>query len=111
MYLLNETDSTDYYTSGNYTSEVFYGGDAFNSWLSIDWNADVPTDTNLKIYGRTGNSSDMSDATDWVECTNHVVPTTNNYPYIQWMANLTTSDQTKTPTLYDLTITYHDTDV
>jgi len=109
VYLMNETDSTDYHTSGNYTSEVFDGGFAFNQWLRIDWTADVPASTDLKIYVRTGNSSDMSDATDWVECTSGMAPTTNHYRYIQWKANLTTSDQKETPTLYDLTITYQDT--
>ncbi len=96
--------NTPYQTSGSFLSRVFDGSTTIN-WESINWAADVPAGTSLAIAVRTGNTA-VPDAT-WTPFTNIAAPgaLTLQSRYIQYRAQLASSDVHVTPSLADIRIT------
>jgi hypothetical protein len=96
---------TPYATAGSFLSRVFDAGSAVD-WNSIYWTGATPAGTGLRIYEHTGNTP-TPDAT-W---TNFALVTApgdySRHPharYVQYRADLTTSDPSITPELQDIII-------
>jgi hypothetical protein len=96
--------NTPYQTAGSFLSRVFDGSTGI-SWESIDWAADVPSGTSLAIAIRTGNTA-IPDST-WTPFTAIAAPgaLAVQSRYIQYRADLASSDVHVTPVLSDLRIT------
>ena len=91
--------------SGSFVSRVFDGSVAIN-WTGIAWTADLPDDTSLAIAIRTG-STPIPDSS-WTPFTTIAAPgaLTLNSRYIQYRADLASTDatHTRTPVLSDIRI-------
>ncbi|MCI0682546.1 MAG: Ig-like domain-containing protein [Gemmataceae bacterium] len=97
---------TPYALSGSYTSRVLDGGAAV-FWSAFDWIADTPAGTSLDMQLRMGNSA-APDAgwTDWISiASGGMVGGTSRY--LQYRANLTSSDGYRTPVLETVTVSYN----
>jgi len=97
--------TTPFVTSGTYTSRIFDGVSSKN-WGAVTWNADVPFETGVAIYTRSGDVA-VPDGT-WSNYT--LIPTSGSIAggssrYIQYQAVLTTSNTLYTPALKDISIT------
>jgi VCBS repeat-containing protein len=94
-----------YATSGSFESRVFDAGSAVD-WASIYWTTSTPTGTTVAIYERTGDMA-TPDAS-WTSFA--LVSAPGQYPraahsrYVQYRADLTTSDPSITPELRDIII-------
>jgi hypothetical protein len=96
--------ATPYAAAGNFTSRVFDGGIP-KLWVAASWNSDMPAGTSLAIAVRTGNTP-TPDGT-WSAYT--TIGTSGGTigsisRYIQYKADLGTTDPTFTPALKDITI-------
>ena len=95
--------ATPYAASGSFTSRVFDQG-APNGWGAVNWTSTEPTGTSLDVYVRTGNTP-TPDGT-WTA----FLPVTNggnvggSAQYLQYRADLATTDDTYTPVLDALTV-------
>src|SRR6185436_19839941 len=83
---------------------IFDAG-ALSGWGSLSWTSDVPTGTGLTLSVRTGNTA-IPDGT-WtgfstISASGGSIGRASRY--IQYAAQLTTTDRTKTPVLSDVTI-------
>ena len=97
---------TPYATPCSFTSRVIDAGQAV-TWNTLAWTALTPAGTTLAMSYRTGNTP-TPDAT-WTAFT--PVSTsggalTGSSRYLQYAAQLATSDTTQTPVLEDVTVTY-----
>jgi len=100
-------------SSGTFTSHV-YNTTGTISFGTLSWNATTPSGTSITIKARSGNQSNLSDATAWGSCTNITSGAalstggcvTNGHRYIQFQATLSTTDTSATPTLSDISLTY-----
>jgi len=93
-----------YAASGTFTSRVLDGGGATN-WVSLSWNADVPANTSLAMPVRAGNTV-TPDGT-WsafvpVSASGGAVGLASRY--LQYRAQLATSDAGATPALRDVAL-------
>ncbi|HEV8345722.1 MAG TPA: N,N-dimethylformamidase beta subunit family domain-containing protein, partial [Vicinamibacterales bacterium] len=94
-----------YATSGSFMSRVFDAGSAVD-WASIYWTTSTPAGTSVAIYEHTGDTP-APDAT-WTDFA--LVSAPGQYPrqaharYVQYRADLTTSDPSITPELRDIII-------
>lgn len=95
--------ASPYAASGSYTSRVFDQG-APNGWGITSWTAMLPTGTDLAVFVRTGNTA-VPDGT-WTA----FLPVINGgavggaAQYLQYRADLSTSDNKCTPLLDGITI-------
>ncbi len=105
--------TANYESSGTFTSHVF-DTTANISFGNLSWTATTPAGTSLTMKARSGNQSNLSDATAWGSCTNitsgQALSTggciTDTHRYIQFQASFATTDVTATATLSDVTIQY-----
>ncbi|MFQ5647773.1 MAG: MopE-related protein, partial [Candidatus Aenigmatarchaeota archaeon] len=102
--LLNDTEDT-YYASGDFISRVFDAGFAVN-WTELEWDFNVGVETFLGMRLRV--SDDASEWSAWSDpsVTTGTATIDAQYRYVQYRANLTTVDNTKTPTLHSVTLNY-----
>ncbi|MCB9316491.1 MAG: DUF4082 domain-containing protein [Lewinellaceae bacterium] len=95
--------ATPYAVSGSYTSRVFDQG-VPNGWGIANWTATLPVNTSLSMFARTGNTL-VPDGT-WTA----FLPLTNGNPiggnnqYLQYRADLATTDNLYTPVLDAISI-------
>ncbi|MBX2893182.1 MAG: choice-of-anchor D domain-containing protein [Saprospiraceae bacterium] len=95
--------ATPYATSGSFTSQVFDQG-APNGWGAISWTSTEPTGTSIDVFVRTGNTPTPDGS--WTA----FLPMTNGgtvgggAQYLQYRADLATTDDTYTPVLEALTV-------
>ncbi|MFA5772506.1 MAG: DUF2341 domain-containing protein [Thermoplasmata archaeon] len=88
--------------SGSFTSQIFDASQIVK-WNNVSWSADVPSVTNLSIKTRT--SINNISWSDWSSnITNGDPIPSPNGRYIQWKADLDSSNASFTPILSDLTI-------
>jgi len=95
---------TPYAASGTFTSRVYDGG-ASSAWGVITWSSDTPAGTGLALSVRTGNSANPN--ASWTAFTPVASSGTaigRTSRYIQYLAELTTSDPDATPVLDDVAI-------
>ncbi|HEU4719643.1 MAG TPA: hypothetical protein VFU15_17485, partial [Bacteroidia bacterium] len=92
---------TPYVSAGTFTSRIFDHSDT-TTWGNVIWTDSIPAGTGLSVYARGGNTS-SPDAT-W----SPYLALVNGSPvgitsrYLQYKADLTTSDSTVTPALKDI---------
>lgn len=92
---------------GVFTSDVQDGG-LVSQWGRIDLRADVPTGTELRLETRTGNKKDpFQDWSTWQPLSGPNGDIVQSPPgqYIQVRATLSRGEQSKSPTLYSISIT------
>ena len=99
-----------YNLSGSYTSKVIDTG-RMSKFGKIVWTADLPPGTGITLQTRTGNSlspdstwSDWSYEYGWMDEGQLILSPLARF--IQVRANLTTTDETKTPLLSDIQVYY-----
>lgn len=112
---LGSEQSDTYTSSGTLTSSI-YDAATQKSWGTLTYTATTPTNTAVTVKVRTSSNSNMSGATAFSGCTgissgsdiseNSCV--TDGDRYIQYQATLSTSDQTNSPDLTEISITYED---
>ena len=99
---------TRYPDRGVYTSRIFDTQEAAPGYLSLDWNAAVPGGCSLDVRVRSGNSSDMADASAWTNVASRSAPGAINpgaRRYVQFQAELgSDSGGIQTPRVEDVTV-------
>jgi hypothetical protein len=92
-----------YATSGTYTSKVFDAGN-YTNWSQVNWTALQPSGTSLDIQVRTGNTP-TPDVT-WSAFASVINGgSVNNFTrYLQYKANISTSDLSNTVVLQDFSV-------
>jgi len=104
---------TPYAASGSFLSRVF-DASAPVDWHSIQWVAHIPLGTSLAISVRTGNTptppADGTADDDWTAFVPIAAPgpLTQTSQFIQYLAEMTTSDPNQTPELDDVIISTDD---
>ncbi|WP_303310999.1 N,N-dimethylformamidase beta subunit family domain-containing protein [Hymenobacter sp. BT730] len=95
---------TPYASSGNFTSRVYDGGSA-KTWQEATWTADTPNGTSVQLFQRQGNTA-TPDAnwTSFNPIGGSGTKVGGTSRYIQYRADLATSDTKLTPTLYTVGI-------
>ena len=97
---------TPYASPCTFTSRVFDAGQ-FVNWDTISWTGSVPTGTSLGLSYRIGNTQTLSGA-QWVTLSgNSPQALAGNSQYIQYQAELSSSNTALTPDLQDVTFAYH----
>ncbi|MEE9151540.1 MAG: DUF835 domain-containing protein [Thermoplasmata archaeon] len=96
---------------GTLTSQVFDAGSPA-IWEEISWSEDISSPgVDIVLYTRTGNDPDPTPSSwsPWSSDLTNPIRSTIQSPngqYIQFMANLTTTQQPYTPTLFNVSISY-----
>jgi hypothetical protein len=107
-----------YAQEGVFESDVLDTGIVSATYLSVDWEEVVPTDTQIRVQIRTGSTPDIS-AQSWYGSSgpgsyftnsvgsylNGVVP---NGRYVQYRVELSTFDIEQTPVFENITISYEE---
>lgn len=93
-----------YSLSGTYTSNIYDSLFPNLDWLKIYFNQLVPTNTTATYKVRT--SVDNITWGVWSSAYANGDAITEVGRYVQWKADLTTTDNTITPKIYDLSLTY-----
>ena len=109
VYVVVDYTGTQYAASGSVISSVFDAEEEVSSWGNISWNpTSQPSGTSLTLQTKTGNTP-TPDGTwsDW--STPYTTPTGQAITspvgrYIQYKAALSASDNSKTPTLTNVTM-------
>jgi hypothetical protein len=92
-----------YASPGSYTSRVFDHGDVTN-WGKVSWTATTPAGTALNVFVRTGNTATPDGTwTNFAQLTNGGTVGVSSR-YIQYRADLSTTDLSVTPVLSDIAI-------
>lgn len=107
------TASADYFFSGTLTSSIFDAGQG-SDWKTLTYVATTPANTALTIKVRTGNASDLSDATTFSSCTaissgstvGGTTCATNTQRYVQYQLSLTNTDWVSTPTFTSFSLAF-----
>jgi len=102
-----------YYSSGTLTSSIHDAGVAYTFWDTMSWSETLNGQT-IDMKVRTSNDAGMAGATDWASAptvTNGqdisgLSSVTDGHRYIQYRAELSTSDTLQTPVLHDVSISY-----
>ena len=97
---------TPYSTSCTFLSRVFDAGMSVN-WNALAWTGETPAGTTLAMSYRVGNTAAPDGSwTAFVPVTGSGGALTGNSRYVQYQAQLATTDATQTPVLDDVTIFY-----
>ena len=102
--VLATQSGSNYYLTGNYTSQVFNTTKQNTIFDMISWNASTSSGvTNIVIYYRTSNTAFANNSVTpaWVMLGSTSPVTAGLQPgeYVQWRAVLTTTSKKQTPTL------------
>ena len=96
---------TPYVSSGTFESGTYDAGGQ-KEWGAVTWTADLPAGTSLAVSVRTGNTLPLSGAYTPIAASGDPVGATARY--IQYKADLATTDGTLTPVLDNLSIACSD---
>ncbi|GGB92486.1 N,N-dimethylformamidase beta subunit family domain-containing protein [Dyadobacter sediminis] len=94
-----------YASEGSFTSRVYDGG-TDKTWQIANWAASIPSGTDIKLFQRQGNSSNTADDS-WTAFTPIASNGSNvggTSRYIQYRADLSTTNAASTPVLISVTI-------
>jgi len=95
-----------YQGSGSYLSRMIDSGGAA-AWDTIAWTAELPNGTSLNLSVRTGNTPAPDGSwSAFMPVSGPVAGLSLNGRYLQYRADLTTSNVNVTPSLRDVTIAY-----
>lgn len=108
------TATSSYQTSGSLTSSIFDTTYSTVSWGTLTYSATTPTNTSVSVKVRTGNQSNMSDATAFSSCTAIASGTSiantscvsSSNRYVQYQVTISTSDTSSTPTFTSFSLIY-----
>jgi hypothetical protein len=105
------TTSGHYRTSGNLRSQVLNTGSPLTKFDLLVWSVSLPTSTSITFYVRASNTSfsPTSGSPAWINV-GSTSPVSAGLPkgqYIQWRANLATTNTARTPALHDVQVWYH----
>jgi hypothetical protein len=105
------SEEGQYVSSGTIASQVRDTGVAGASWVALFWDETLQSNTNITFEARASDVIfDKSDGSPgWTDLGAANSPITTGLPsgqYMQWRATLTTSDDSKTPTLHEVRV-YH----
>jgi len=93
-----------YSGSGSFLSRVYDGGEQ-KSWQSASWTAQTPTGTSIQFYQRQGNTATPDNTwTDFAAITSNGDNVGGTSRYIQYRADLSTTNTSVTPVLQDFQI-------
>jgi len=114
LYLLEKI--TTYLSPGSFISSAIDTGQVSPDYTTFDWNATVPSGTEIKFRLRTADTEGGLSSATWYGPTGtgdyytssgqSINSTIDGKRYIQYQAYLSTTDNTKTPTLNDITINF-----
>jgi len=118
IYISDVPDGKGYLSPGTFTSDEHDAGVTGANWGTMSWSETLYGQT-MTMKVRTSNASDMTGATGWASCPpvtsgddiSALSSVTDGHRYIQYRAELATSDSEETPVLHDVTITYVPTPV
>lgn len=101
----------NYRATGNLRSQVLNTGRQGSTWDLFTWNVTLPTSTSITFDVRASNTqfSATAGSPAWVSV-GSTSPVSTSLPkgqYMQWRANLATSNNQRTPDLQDIQIWYH----
>lgn len=109
---ISKYNGVNYYSSGNYTSAVIdLNSDTNLSLVNISWKEYRPSDTNISFQIRTSNDNSVftnfsgDNVTTYLDPDGNIITAPSNQ-YLQYRAMLTTEDNTVTPVLQDIIISY-----
>ncbi len=121
----SETDAFNTYaaqegntvSSGTLTSSIFDSGQG-SDWGTLTYAATTPANTSITVKVRTGNQSDLSDATAFTSCTaissgstvGGTTCATNNQRYVQYQLSLANTDSVSTPTFTSFSLAFTPSD-
>ncbi len=95
-----------YPASGTFESRVFDSGTSAD-WGALSWNAATPAGTAIAISVRTGDTPTPDGSwSAFTEVANSGGDIPGNSRYVQYRAELSTSDTNRTPTLSEVSIAY-----
>jgi len=102
-----------YMVSGKLISSVHDAGVPGTTWGTMAWSGTLNGQT-INVRVRTSSNADMTGATAWDSCPivtsgqdiSTLSSVTDGHRYIQYRAELSTSDAYRTPVLHEVTITY-----
>ncbi len=107
------TSVSSYFSSGSFTSNIIDVGQK-SSFSTLVFNATTPVNTTLTVDVRAGNT--MVPDESWTSWQTGIVngggiPSLNGNRYVQYRANLSTSDNAISPTLNDMSFNYYFYDI
>ena len=105
---LDKQNSTDYYSQGIFISSAINLRASDNMNITyINFSTTMPENTNITLQIRTSaTESGLSDA-NWSQIyTNNSLVESEDYQYVQYRANLSTTNTAVTPILHDVRISY-----
>ena len=106
--LLNKQNSTNYYSQGIFMSSTInlMAEDNMNITY-INWTSVTPAGTNITLQTRTAATKAILINSSWSPIyTNNSLIESEDYQYIQYRTNLSTTNTTVTPTLHDISVNY-----
>ncbi len=105
--LKSVTFARGYPTSGTLISAALDSGKSSTNWGTLTGSTVSPAGTSVQFYTRSGNSADTASGwTNWVEVQSGSNVSSPSSRYIQYKAVLSTDDETVTPTLSSVSISY-----
>jgi hypothetical protein len=109
--VLLERNGNHYRTSGNLRSQVLNTGREGTTLDLLLWKANVPSSTTLTFFVRASDKpfDAKDDSPKWINV-GTTSPVSTGLPegqYIQWRANLATSNNQRTPDLNEVQVWYH----
>ncbi|MEM3723191.1 MAG: PGF-pre-PGF domain-containing protein, partial [Candidatus Hadarchaeales archaeon] len=97
------------YCSGGYIeSSIFDAGETVD-WKTVVWNGSTPAGTSIAVYLRSGNDENPYDGgwSEWVQHDNFTSnPSLPDSRYLQYRVVFSTTDNSITPVLFDITVYY-----
>ncbi len=97
--------------AGSFESSILDAGAAGVDWTQLTWTGDVPAGTTVAFETRSGESAAVDTTwSDWAGLSGSAVVSPAGR-YLQYRANLTSSDPVTSPVLDDVTVCYTMTDV
>jgi len=106
--IINKQNSTDYYPYGIFTSSAInlIASDNMNITY-INFSTATPNNTNITLQTRTSATEAGLTNASWSSVyINNSLVESEDYQYIQYRANLSTTNTLVTPTLHDISISY-----
>jgi hypothetical protein len=101
---------TGYPTSGTFLSQIHNSDNVATEWDTVYWSETLPASTDATVAVRTGDTGSpdgswSSWTTEFSDTAGNIVGLTGQYA--QYRLTLTSSDDTQTPLVEDITITYN----
>jgi PGF-pre-PGF domain-containing protein len=106
------TAPNKYYNNAYIESSIYDA--TYANWENVYWNENKPVGTSITVKLRSGNDDNPYDGgwSGWCQYANGAEnDSLPNSRYVQYRVDLSTTDNTVTPELYDITITYENATV